>query len=135
MYYFFQWLHSYHRNFILNNWKHLKASTLPQLKQSRFLSITPYFPHLHHSVMLWLFFYFSPVLGISYPSSKQSSFQKQPFRGILRKSFSKNMQHIYRRIPMPKSDFNKVSKQRYWNHTSAWVFSCKFAAYFQNTFS
>ena len=23
----------------------------------------------------------------------------------------------------------------YWNHTSAWVFSCKFAAYFQNTFS
>ena len=25
--------------------------------------------------------------------------------------------------------------QLYWNHTSAWVFSCKFAAYFQNTFS
>ena len=24
--------------------------------------------------------------------------------------------------------------QRYWNRTSAWVFSCKFAAYFQNTF-
>ena len=23
----------------------------------------------------------------------------------------------------------------YWNRTSAWVFSCKFAAYFQNTFS
>ena len=23
----------------------------------------------------------------------------------------------------------------YWNCTSAWVFSCKFAAYFQNTFS
>ena len=22
----------------------------------------------------------------------------------------------------------------YWNHTSAWVFSCKFAAYFQNIF-
>ena len=21
-----------------------------------------------------------------------------------------------------------------WNHTSAWLFSCKFAAYFQNTF-
>ena len=26
------------------------------------------------------------------------------------------------------------AKQLYWNHTSAWVFSCKFAAYFQNTF-
>ena len=35
---------------------------------------------------------------------------------------------------MPKYDFNKVALQIYWNHTSAWVFSCKFAAYFQNTF-
>ena len=24
--------------------------------------------------------------------------------------------------------------QLYWNHTSAWVFSCKFAAYFRNNF-
>ena len=45
------------------------------------------------------------------------------------------MQQIYRRTPMPKCNFNKVAKQLYWNHTSAWVFSCKFAAYFQNTFS
>ena len=36
---------------------------------------------------------------------------------------------------MPKGDFNKNAKQLYWNHTSTWVFSCKFAAYFQNTFS
>ena len=36
---------------------------------------------------------------------------------------------------MPKCDFNKVALQLYRNHTSAWVFSCKFAAYFQNTFS
>ena len=40
----------------------------------------------------------------------------------------------------PRCDFNKVAKQlysnhTYWNHTSAWVFSCKFAAYFQITFS
>ena len=28
----------------------------------------------------------------------------------------------------------KFVKQLYWNCTSAWVFSCKFAAYFQNTF-
>ena len=34
---------------------------------------------------------------------------------------------------MAKCDFNKVIKQLYWNHTSAWVFSCKFATYFQNT--
>ena len=28
-----------------------------------------------------------------------------------------------------------VAKQLYWNRTSAWVFSCKFAPYFQSTFS
>ena len=60
--------------------------------------------------------------------------QKQPSRGVLRKICSKNMQHIYRRTPKPKCDFNKVAKQLYWNCTSAWVLSCKFAAYFQNTF-
>ena len=30
--------------------------------------------------------------------------------------------------------FNNVTLQLCWNRTSAWVFSCKFAAYFQNTF-
>ena len=45
------------------------------------------------------------------------------------------MPQIYRKTPMPKCDFYKLTKQRYWNHTLAWVFSCKFAAYFQNTFS
>ena len=59
------------------------------------------------------------------------SFQKQPFRGAIEKRRSENMQQIYRRKPMPKCDFNKVALQ----HTSAWVFSCKFAAYFQNAFS
>ena len=44
------------------------------------------------------------------------------------------MQQIYRRTPMPKCDFNKVAKQLYWNHFSAWVFSCKFAAYFWKAF-
>ena len=34
---------------------------------------------------------------------------------------------------MPKYGFTKVTKQLYRNHTLAWVFSCKFAAYFQNT--
>ena len=36
---------------------------------------------------------------------------------------------------MPKRDFSKVAKQFYWNHILAWVFSCKFAALFQNTSS
>ena len=58
--------------------------------------------------------------------------QKQPFRGILRKSCSENIQPIYWRTPMPKYNFNKVVEQLYWNHSLAWVFYCNFAAYFQN---
>ena len=45
------------------------------------------------------------------------------------------MQQIYRRTPMPKCGFNKVALQLYWNRSSAWVFTGKFALYFQNTFS
>ena len=59
--------------------------------------------------------------------------QKQPPRGVLRKRCSENIQQIYRRTPMPKCDFNKIALQLYWNHTSAWVFSCKLAGYFQDT--
>ena len=61
--------------------------------------------------------------------------QKEPTKGVLRKRCAENMHQIYRRTPMSKCGFNKVEKQLYWNHTSAWVFSCKFAAYFKNTFS
>ena len=45
------------------------------------------------------------------------------------------MQQIYRRTPMPKCDFNEAALQLYWDHTSTWVFSSKFATYFQNAFS
>ena len=31
---------------------------------------------------------------------------------------------------MPTCDFDKVAKQLYWNHTLAWVLSCKFTASF-----
>ena len=71
-------------------------------------------------------------------SSRMQIFIKHPeaaVRGVLRKICSENMQQIYRRTPMPKCNFNKVVLELYWNCTSAWVFSCKFAAYFQNTFS
>ena len=45
--------------------------------------------------------------------------QKLPFRGVLRKRCSENMQQIYKKTPMPKCD----SVQRYWIRTSVWVFS------------
>ena len=35
---------------------------------------------------------------------------KQPSRGVLRKRCSENMQRIYKRTPMPKCDFSKVTK-------------------------
>ena len=49
--------------------------------------------------------------------------QKQPSKSVLWKMCFENMQQIYRRISMPKCD-----------HTLSSLFSCKFAAYFQNTF-
>ena len=55
-------------------------------------------------------------------------------RGVLIKWCSENMQQIYRRTPVPRCCF-KVALPFYWNHFLAWMFSCKFAAYFQNTFS
>ena len=64
-------------------------------------------------------------------SDLQIKIQKQPPGGVLSKRCSENMQQLYRRTPMPKCDFNKVAS----NRTSAWVLSCKFAAYFQSTFS
>ena len=39
--------------------------------------------------------------------------QKQPSIVVLRKKCSENMQQIYRRATMPKSDFNEVAKQLY----------------------
>ena len=62
-------------------------------------------------------------------------YQNHPSIGVLIKRCSEKMKQVYRRTSMPKCDFNKVTFHVHWNHTSAWVFSCKFAAYFQNTFS
>ena len=56
--------------------------------------------------------------------------QKQSARGVLKKVAPK----ICWRTHMREWDFNKVANQFYWNHISAWVFSCRFARYFQNTF-
>ena len=41
--------------------------------------------------------------------STPSYFEKQPFRGVLRKKCSEIMQQIYRRTPMSNCDFNKVT--------------------------
>ena len=41
------------------------------------------------------------------------SVHEQPSSGVLTKRFSENMEQIYRRILMPKCDFNKVALQLY----------------------
>ena len=48
---------------------------------------------------------------------QRENIQKQPSRSVLGKSFSENMQQIYRRTPILKCDFNRVALQLYWNHT------------------
>ena len=53
-------------------------------------------------------------------------FQKLPSRGVFKKTYSENVQPIYRKTPKSKCDFNKITLQFYWNHTSAWVFTCIF---------
>ena len=44
---------------------------------------------------------------------KERKSQKQPSRGVLKKSCSENMQQIYRRTPIRKFDFNKGALQLY----------------------
>ena len=43
-----------------------------------------------------------PSIIVQLESPLNSLYQRQPFRGVLRKMCSENMQQIYRRIPMPK---------------------------------
>ena len=72
--------------------------------------------------------------SLLWDSLKGHKIQKQPSGDVLSKRCSEHMQHIYRRTPMPECGFNKVALQIDWNHALALAFSCKFAAYFQNTF-
>ena len=46
-------------------------------------------------------------------SQKIHTNEKQLSRGVLKKRWSENIQQIYRRTPMKKSEFNKVAKQLY----------------------
>ena len=41
----------------------------------------------------------------------ESYLQKQPFRCVLKRRYSENMQKMYRRTPMPKCNFNEVALQ------------------------
>ena len=88
-------------------------------------------------ILFWFWFFGSDIpftCNSQLSDCKDCIFQEQPPRGLPRKSCSKNMQQIYRRTPMPKCDFNKVAKRRYWNRTSTWVFSCQLKHIFRTPF-
>ena len=68
--------------------------------------------------ILQVFFLFDPkvltlfeVLACKCFIAFSKVMQKQPSRGALRKRCFENIQQIYSRTPMPKSDFNKVALQ------------------------
>ena len=61
--------------------------------------------------------------------------QKQSPRDVPRKGVLKICSKFTGEDPCGSAVPVKLLLQIYWNHTSAWVFSCKFAAYFQNSFS
>ena len=61
--------------------------------------------------------------------------KSSPSEVFLGKGFLNICSKLTGEDPAPKCVLNKVAKQLCWNHTSASVFSCKFAACFQNTFS
>ena len=85
-----------------------KKKKYPKGPQSHFSEIHVFFLWKHYK-LAW------KTLGPE-TSFMIKHVQNQPSRGFLRKRCSENIQQIR-------------------NHTSAWVFSCKFAAYFQKTFS
>ena len=61
-----------------------------------------------------LFHFFISFLSVQSQQQRHQSNihgQKHPFRTVLRKRCSENMQQIYRRTPIPKCDFNNVAFQ------------------------
>ena len=93
-------------NKVLNSWIFEKIDRL----------ISQFHNHIHlyfyrHLLDLRLISAELKVLAIEFCNRSRSTFQKQPPRGVPRKSCSENMQQIYRRTPMPKCDFNKVVLQ------------------------
>ena len=67
--------------------------------------------------------------------STTNELQKQPSKDVLRKRYSENMQQIFKKTPMLKCDLNKDAKASLLKSHLIWLLTCKFAAYFQNTFS
>ena len=97
----------------------LKCSSVLEPPPPRFLLKLPRFCKHGKSVnrtrscieSSWNRFHFKTKVLYSYSERAEASInQNQPSRCVLRKSYSENIQHKYRRTLMPKCDYNKVAK-------------------------
>ena len=137
------WTLTYHLYLFseIEAFKKVFQKLLVLIKIIEFIKLFSYFDMIISNKLLCYFFLFSSLLVSTWKTHnpreehKAQNVQKQPLIVVPGKRCSENMQQLYRRTPMLKCNFTKVALQLYWNRPSAWVFSCKFAAYFQNTFS
>ena len=95
------------------------TSSVITASQISFFSEAAYIKSLFYNKVIWHRYFpvdfaqtfFKNTCFTEYLRTTASIFyQKQPFRGVLRKSRSENMKQI---TPMPKCDFNKVALQLY----------------------
>ena len=88
---------------------------------------------------MYLFLFYVGILRLTTDLNRKyrtrSYNRSRPTEVFMQKGILKIGSKFFRRTSMAKCNFNKVALQLYWNHTLAWVFSWKFAAYFRNIFS
>ena len=65
------------------------------------------------------------TFSVTFRSSRSEVFLR---KGVLKMCFKFTGEH-----PSQSAISIKLQSSFFWNHTLAWVFSCKFAGYFQNT--
>ena len=133
-------IQKYHSKSIVKYFKHRKLSLKMEIAKClwneesflRFSTVLQdlWFPSIKNDVTFTFIQHFvfcrEAGDGYFYQSYEEPTEVAIQIRVVLKKRGSENMQQF--------TGEQQVSKQLYWNHPSVWVFSCKFAAYFQNTF-
>ena len=102
-----------------------------EIPDLRIWQIYPFFAALEFSILIHV----REIIFLACKTGRRFCSRSSLPQVFLRKGVMKICSKFTGKHQMPKCDFNKVAKQLYWNHISAWVFSCKFAPYFQNNFS
>ena len=101
--------------------KHSSCYTWLCIKNTRKVKQNEYNKIKFKSILQWYFLSLLLKVVLRKPSprmmfscsEKSISAQKKPSRVVLKKRCFESIQQIYRRTPMSKCDFNKISKQLY----------------------